>query len=316
MKNLRKNKLFIFIIDEAIKKGLFRFLPDKLYIMFDYFLNKKKLLSLNNPKTYSEKIQWIKAYGDLEKYAKYVDKFEVRDYISKTIGEKYLIPLIGVWEKFDDIPFNILPQKFALKATHGTGYNFLCKDKSSLDRDVLKKTVDNWIKQNYYTINRERQYKLLKPKIICEKYLEDQSGQLTDYKFYCRNGKPKIIQVSSSRFSEHKLDLLDLNWNKLSIFYGYPNSNKVISKPDNFQEMIEISKKLSKIFTFVRVDLYSVNKKVYFGELTFTPGSGLAELKPLSAEYRLGELIDLSKYNKNKIKNNPNFFSKPIHKPH
>lgn len=321
MKNSLKNKLNIFILDEVIKKGIFRFLPDKQFMVFDYFFTHKKMPKLQNPKTFSEKLQWIKLYGGLEKYTKYVDKLEVRDFISKTIGKEHLVPLIGVWEKFEDMPFDKLPHQFVLKATHGSAYIFVCKNKSSLDINSLKKTVTKWIQEDFYNKTREIQYKFCKPKIICEEYLEDEFGELTDYKIFCSNGKPYIVEVIWDRFTDNRGDVYkDLNWKTLDIAYiGHPYSKKILKKPSNLKEMLEISKKLSKIFPFVRVDMYSIKNKIYVGELTLTPANGLERFDPPEVDYQLGELIDLSKYNKDQnIKYNklvitsPEIQAKPI----
>src|SRR3990170_1687227 len=303
MKNSPKNKLITFITDEVIKKGIFGFLPDKLFITLDYFITYRRMPNLHNPKTISEKTQWIKIYGGLEKYTEYTDKLKVRDFIRKTIGKEHLVPLIGAWKKFEDIPFDKLPCQFVLKATHGSAYVFICKDKSLLDKNLLKKTVTKWMQENFYKITREIQYKRCEPMIICEKYLEDESGGLTDYKIYCSHGKPHIVEVIWDRFTEHKCDnFLNLNWEKLPISYPeHPSSKETIKRPENLEEMLDIAKKLSIHFPFVRVDLYSVKNKIYFGELTFTPDNGLGVFEPPNAYYQLGELIDLSKYNKNQI---------------
>lgn len=303
MKNSLKSKLNTFIIDEVIKKGILRFLTDRQFIALEYFVVGRKMLKLKNLKKFSDKMQWIKIYGGLERYTKYVDKLEVRNFISKTIGNKYLVPLLGVWDNFEDIPFDKLPDKFVLKLTHGSGYIYICKDKSKLEKNELKKTITNWMKESFYIKTREIQYKLCKPMIICEKYLENELGEFTDYKIFCSNGKPHIIEVVWDRFTDHKGDVYkDLNWRTLDISYiGFPYSKKRLKKPENLKEMLNVSKKLSKIFPFVRVDLYSINNQIYFGELTFTPASGLERFDPPEADYKLGELIDLSKYNNNQI---------------
>ncbi len=286
-----KNNVYIFF-----KKMLLQLLSGKAVVELEYFLFRKKLLNLNNPKSFSDKIQWIKLYGGIDQYAKYVDKYEVRKYIEKTIGKDYLIPLIGVWDTFDAIPFNELPDKFVLKGTHGSGFNFICHDKSTLDKKLVRDIVSKWLKENYYTRSAETQYKYCKPRILCEKYMEDDSGSLRDYKFFCFNGIPQIIQVDSDRFKGHKRDLFDTDWNKLPYTLEHPNTKELIKKPGKFNEMIEVTKKLSKQFPFVRVDLYLIGDKVYFGELTFTPGNGLEHFKPINLDYQLGDLIDLSKY--------------------
>jgi hypothetical protein len=301
MKIIRKNKLFIFITDDLLKKGLLRPLPDKYFIALEYFVMTRKILNLNKPVTFNEKIQWIKVYGGLEKYTGYVDKLRVKKYINQIIGDQYFVPTIGVWDRFEDIPFDQLPQQFVLKATHGSGYVFVCRDKSTLDINSLKKTVNKWLHENFYIKTRERQYMGCKPKIICEKYLGDRSVDPTDYKIFCYNGEPRIIEVVWDRFTSHKGDVYkDLNWKTLNIGYiGFPYSRKNLIKPDNLNAMLDISRKLSKIFPFVRVDLYSVNNKIYFGELTFTPANGVERFDPPEADYFLGKEIDLSKYNKN-----------------
>jgi hypothetical protein len=285
------------LINNLVKKRLLQILPDREFIYVDYFICKREFLNLQNPQTLSEKIQWIKVYGHLEKYTSLVDKYEVRKYITETIGNRYLNPLIGVWDKFEVIPFNQLPKKFVLKATHGSGYVYVCKDKSNLDRTSLAKTANNWLKESFYKTTRESQYKNCQPRIIAENYLEDASGDLRDYKFLCFNGQPEIIQVDLERFSDHHRDFYDLNWNPMKLSMTYPNSGKIILKPDTLQEMIALAKKLSRPFPFVRVDLYSVDNKVYFGELTFTPANGISTFHPQDYDLRLGQLVDLEKYN-------------------
>jgi hypothetical protein len=299
MKIIRKNKFFIFIIDDLIKKGILGFLPDKYFIALEYFVMTKKIPNFEKPKTFTEKIQWIKLHGSLEKYTKYVDKFTVREFIKKTIGEQHLVPIYGVWDRFEDIPFENLPQQFVLKATHGSGYVFVCKDKSKLNLKSLKSTVNKWLSENFYHKTREKQYKGCHPKIICEKYLEDERGELVDYKIFCYNGQPQIVEVVWDRFTSHKGDVYkDLNWTTLNIGYvGFPYSKKQLNKPENLSAMLEVARKLAKDFPFVRVDLYSINNQIYFGELTFTPANGVERFDPPQADYFLGKLIDLSKYN-------------------
>lgn len=297
MKDFLKHQLAAFLVDRVTKQGIFRWLTDKQAIIIDYFFTFGKLPNLRHPETISEKLQWVKLYGGLEKHSKYVDKYEVRNFINKTIGEKYAVPLLGVWDKFEDINFNKLPKQFVLKTTHGSSYVFVCKDKSSLDKKRLGKTVAKWMEENFYKKTREIQYKSCKPRIICEKYLEDESGGLTDYQFFCFNGKPYLIEVISDRFLEMKGDYFDLNWKILPIHYrGEPHSKKTLKKPKNFTEMLAVSEKLSKLFPFVRVDLYSIKNKIYFGELTFTPDNGLLVFYPSQVNYQLGKLINLSKY--------------------
>ena len=301
MNILIKHKLSAFIVYNITKKGIFRLLSDKQIMIIDYFITFGKMPNLQNPKTFNEKIQWIKLYGGLEKYLKYVDKYEVRNFISKTIGEEYLVPLLGVWDKFDDIDFNKLPRQFVMKAAHGSSYVFVCKDKATLNINLLKKTVSKWLRENFYQKTGEIQYRDCKPRILCEKYMKDESGQLIDYKYLCFDGKPRIVELVWDRFTEHRNEVfLDLDWNMLT-YLALSYAKKLPKKPENLEEMLDVSKKLSKIFPFVRVDLYSVKNKIYAGELTFTPDNGLEKFDPPEVDYQLGELFDLSKYNKNQI---------------
>ena len=298
--NKTPGKSLITFIYSLFEEKVLIFLPDKQAIAIRYFVTMGKKLNLKNPRTFTEKLQWVKLYGGLEKFTKYVDKYEVRDFISKTIGEEYLVPLIGKWNNFEEIDFDKLPRQFVIKATHGSGYNFICKDKSSLDKHLLQETKTKWMHESFYKKTRERQYKDCSPKIICEQYLEDETGGLMDYKILCFEGKPRIIQVVTDRYIDKigNYTFMDLNWGKLPMVYeGYPpNSRTVLKKPRKFKEMLEIAKNLSRNFPFVRVDLYYVDNRIYFGELTFTPAGGLEKFDPQEVDDQLGKLIDISKY--------------------
>jgi hypothetical protein len=290
-------KILNYIINDVVKNRIYKFLSNRQQIIIDYFIATKKLLKLSDPKTFSEKIQWIKVYGRLERYTKYVDKYEVRDFITKTLGKEYLIPLLGVWNSFEEIDFDRLPNQFVLKATHGCAYVYICRNKETLDIHSLRNTVKKWLHENFYNKTRELQYRDCKPRIICEQYMEDESGELIDYKILCFNGLPQFIEVHTGRLLTHNADYKDLNWRKLpmSCVLG-PNSNKELRKPKHLKTMINIARILSKPFPFVRVDLYYVKEKIYFGELTFTPANGLGRFEPPEVESKLGELFDLSKY--------------------
>ena len=269
-------------------------LPDKLYIYLQYVKTKKRPLRLVNPKTFCEKLQWLKINGNLESYSKFVDKFDSREYVSAAIGDEYLIPLLGRWTQFKEIQFEKLPDRFVLKATHGCEYNYICTDKASLDMEKLEKQISGWLAEDYYKIDREAQYKNCRPSIICEQYLEDEFGELRDYKILCFNGKPRIIEVHTARFSQHTGDYFDTTWKRLDWKIGYKKFPGSIQKPDNLAGMLDAAEKLAKGFHFVRVDLYSVRQKIYFGELTFTPGNGLTYFG--EADKILGRMLDLSAY--------------------
>ncbi len=269
-------------------------LPDRLYLRLLFFRVKHEILHLKNPKKYTEKVQWLKLYGNLERYIPYVDKYEVRGFIEKTLGEAYLVPLIGMWECFDDIPLDSLPDRFVLKSTNGCGHNFICKDKAAVDWVGLKTEVDAWMTEDFYKQEREPQYKFT-PRIIVEAYLEDEFGGLRDYKILCSGGVPVLIQVDVDRFSEHKSELYTADWKKLEHISvaSFSEEHVEITKPDTLPQMLDVAAKLAAQFPFVRVDLYSIGNRIYFGALTFTPGSGLVRFNPKSADLELGKIIDI-----------------------
>lgn len=275
-------------------------LPDGPYVYLQFFLIRKEIPRLRHPVTYSQKINWLKLHGHLESYATYADKYTVRSYVEDRVGAEYLVPLIGAWDRFEDIPFDALPTSFVLKATHGCEYNYICKDKATIDLSALKAQVNLWLQENYYKSEREPQYKLCVPKIICEEYLEDEGGELKDYKITCTNGEPKIIQVDVDRFTNHKSYMLNIDWSPLSYASSatYPGIGLPGRRPENLQKMLSLARELAHGFPFVRVDLYSVRNKLYFGELTFTPSSGFATFSPASGDIELGKLIHIEDYSK------------------
>lgn len=272
-------------------------LPTTAVIYIESIRYSKKIPNLSNPSRFNEKIQCLKFNKELEKYHKYADKYEVRRYIEKTIGKRYLNKLIGVYDNVEDIDFYSLPNKFTLKCTHGSGYNILCSEVKDFDIVKAKKKLREWMKENFYSFTREPQYKLIKPRIICEEYLEDTSGTLKDYKFLCFKGEPKFIETDIDRYKKHMENYYDIDWNKLNMKSIYKNKltenyENEISKPSNLEEMIFLAKKLSKNFNFVRVDFYSVNGKTIFGELTFIPASGFEMFIPDNINYELGKLLN------------------------
>lgn len=275
----------------------FRFIPDKLFLKIKYRLIIGKKLNLNNPETYNEKLQWLKLYDRKTEYTGFVDKYEVRKLIERTIGGQYLIPLLGVYDSFDEINFDELPERFVLKPTHTSGDIYICNDKSKIDYDLLKKKVNKWLKREYFWVHREWPYKNIKPRIICEKYMVDESGvELKDYKFMCFNGEVKCLFICLNRNSSTGLnvDFYDLDWKPMPFERHYPSSHTVIPKPRNLGSMVEFSARLSKDIPFVRVDFYEAGGQLYFGELTFFPGSGFEEFTPESYDELLGSWIMLT----------------------
>ena len=254
-------------------------------------------LNLKNPQTINEKLQWLKLYNRNPKYTQYVDKYLVREYIKETIGEEYLIPLIGVWDNADDIEFDKLPNQFVLKCNHNSGTGmYICKNKENMDCTKVISELKKGLKQDYYLTNREWPYKNVKPRIIAETYIENKEEiGLKDYKFMCFNGKVKCSFVCTNRNSKQGLsvDFFDLNWKKMPFTRHYPNSGEHINKPINYNQMLQLAEKLAKNIPFVRVDFYEVNRKIYFGELTFYPGAGFEEFSPEKYDRVLGEWLDL-----------------------
>lgn len=251
--------------------------------------------NLDNPKTYNEKLQWLKLNDIHPEYTQLVDKCESKEHVKKIIGDEYIIPTLGVWNSFDEIPFDKLPNQFVLKTTHDSGGVVVCPDKSKLDIRTARRKLEKSLRHNYFYEHREYPYKNVKPRIIAEKYMVDESGtELKDYKFFCFDGKCKMLFIASGRRkNEITFDFFDTNFNHLPFKQGHPWSDKEIKKPDNFDEMVKIAEKLSKGFRHVRVDLYNINGKIYFGELTFFHFSGNVPFVPKEWDYRIGEWLTL-----------------------
>lgn len=237
---------------------------------------------LTNPGSFGEKIQQWKLSEDLSVQSRLSDKYRVREWIAEKIGESYLIPLLGVWDTFDQIPFSKLPNSFVLKANHGSGWNIIVRDKSVMDIPYAKDCFDKWLGLNFaYISGLELQYEQIKPKIIAEEYIEEMDGDLKDYKIHCFNGEPRFIQIIGERnHRQHsgKESYVDLNWDRIRSFSNtYKQYKDIPQKPNNLGEMINIAKALSEGFLYVRVDLYNINDQIKFGEMTFTPASGYAK---------------------------------------
>ncbi len=266
------------IIKILMNKNMFWWIKDEEYVKIKYKLEMNKRLNLQDPKTFNEKLQWLKLYDRNPEYTQMVDKFEAKKYVANIIGKKYIIPTLGLWDKFEDIDFTKLPNKFVLKSTHASGNIFICKNKDEIDYKKLKKTVQKWLKRNYYLVHREWPYKNVKPRIIAEEYMEDQIGELIDYKVYAFNGQCDYVMVCFDRIKgKTKFIYYDRKWNikkefsKDGIKYG---DTIKIEKPKNLDKMFEFAEILSKNIPFVRVDFYESNGNLYFGELTFYPSAG------------------------------------------
>jgi len=281
---------------KSIAKKATQVIPDKLYIQMKFFQRMKRLPDLKNPKTFNEKLQWLKLYDRKPEYTTMVDKYEVKRYIAEQIGEEYVIPTLGVWDRFDDIDFDTLPEQFVLKCTHDSGGLVICRDKSKLDKEAAKKKIEASLKVNYYWQGREWPYKNLKPRIIAEEYIEDSATQeLRDYKFFAFNGTVKVFYITSGRLAgDRRTDYFDMEFNHLDIQDDDKNAEIPPAIPENFQQMKTIAESISKGIPHLRVDFYEVNGKVYVGELTFYYLSGYVPFKPKKWDAVFGEWIDLS----------------------
>jgi hypothetical protein len=259
-----------------------------------YYKNNKRL-NLKNPVEFMDKIQWLKLYYYTENYGYLVDKYEVREFIKERIGEKYLNKFIDVFYTVNEINFKNLPNQFALKGTHGSGYNIIVDDKSKLNWEKAKVKLLKFLKSDYSKKNEENIYKALIPKILVEEYLSDlNDNYIIDYKFFCFHGKAKYVWVKTFHDGKYRNCYFDLNWNKIKDDSNKKNNLEIdIPKPENLDEMINISNKLSEDFIFVRVDLYSIKMKVYFGELTFFPWGGKERLTVERFNKEFGDLIQL-----------------------
>lgn len=260
---------------------------------------KRKLgydLNLASPQTFSEKIQWIKVYGKPERFSRYVDKYNVRQYVKERIGDQYLIPLIGVYNKVNQINWSQLPDSFVMKTTHGATWNIVVKDKAKVNWGNAKMRLRKWLGLRYYLITGESNYRNIKPRIVIEEFINDPTGDLKDYKFFCFQGEPAFIQVDGTRFTNHQRDLFDLDWNKIPVRLKYKNFIESPPKPARLAEMIQVARQLSEGLPFVRVDLYYTNDRIYFGELTFTPGNGFERFTPRSYDDLFGQYLDINRY--------------------
>lgn len=271
-------------------------LPDSIYLKLVYKNRINKKLNLRNPQTFNEKLQWLKLHDRNPEYTKMVDKYEVKKYVANIIGKEYIIPTLGVYDKFEDINFETLPNQFVIKCTHDSGGLVICKDKTSFNIKEARKKINISLRNTYYNYGREWPYKNVKPRIIIEKYMVDESKkELKDYKFFCFNGEPKLLFVAKDRPFATKFNYYDMNFKKLPFKQHYENFNDYIEKPKGFEKMIELSKKLSKDIPHVRVDFYDINGKVYFGELTFYHFSGFEKFEPEEWDKILGDMLELPK---------------------
>lgn len=282
------------------RRGWLNFLPDKTYLSILYRANFGKRLNWKEPKTFNEKLQWLKVYDRKPVYSTMVDKYESKQFAAGKIGSEYVIAALGgPWNCFEEIDFDALPKQFVLKTTHDCGGVLICKDKADLDKQAARDFLEKHLQRDYYLRCREWPYKEVKPRIFAEEYLSDmETGELRDYKFFCFHGIPKLMFIASERQSEDqetKFDFYDMDFTHLPIINGHPNSSQEIMRPANFERMKELAAVLSEGIPHLRVDFYECNGRLYLGELTFSHWGGFVPFEPNEWDNILGSWIALPK---------------------
>lgn len=295
IKRILKNPLMLF--HTLGHRGWFNWMDDELYLRIAFRIRMGERLNLENPQTLNEKLQWLKLYDHRPEYVTMVDKYEAKKYISNIVGDEYVLPALGVWDSFDKINFDNLPNQFVLKCTHDSGGIVICRDKSEFDFSKARKKINKCLKHNYFYGSREWAYKNVKPRIIAEPYVLDESGvELKDYKIFCFNGVPDYVEVDFNRWIEHKLNPYDFDWNPLNFCDDSPNDYSAnIPKPMQLEKMRELAATLSKNYPFMRVDFYSINDNIYIGELTLQPGSGYIQYHPKDRDLFYGKKLELKR---------------------
>lgn len=276
-------------------KSIFWKMPDEEYLKMKYFFFIGKKLNLKNPNSFNEKMQWLKLYDRKDIYTLMVDKYEVKKLVAEKIGENYIIKTIGIWNKFEDIDFEKLPRQFVLKCTHDSGTVVICKDKYKLNIEAAREKINKRLKYNYYYNCREWPYKNVKPRVIAEEFMQDRTFEVLNvFKVFNFNDGEQIIQaIQNDKTKDECIDYFDAEWNRLALRQNYKNGEKALPKPQSLKEMLEISKKLSEGFKFLRTDFYEVNGKLYFSEFTFYSDAGFAKFEPEEWDNILGKRIDL-----------------------
>jgi len=281
------------------RTGILNWIPDKIYINIAYFLRFKKRMNWKNPETFDEKLQWLKINNRNNAYSKMVDKYEAKNYVGNIIGKEYIIPTIGIYDKFDDIDFEKLPDKFVIKCTHDSGSVVVVKDKSKLDIRKTRKKINKGLRNNGFNYGREWPYKNVKPRILIENYMSDSNDVLLDYKFYCFNGDCEYLLACTDRaIGATKFFYFNRNWEiqKEMTNDGLKYGDTIkIDKPKNLDKMFEFASILSKGIPFLRVDFYEANDKLYFGELTFYPSSGFDKNRKEKTNQILTSKLDIEK---------------------
>lgn len=302
IKNILKDNLPPFML-EPLKRAYsdvhyaaMHVVPEEWYLKRRFKKQVGYSLNLDNPRMFNEKLQWLKLHDRNPLYTKMVDKYEAKKYVADIIGDQHIIPNLGVWYHFDEIDFDQLPEQFVLKCTHDSGSIVICKDKKTLDKKAARKKLERGLRYNYYYKGGfEWPYKNVKPRIIAEKFMVDESRtELKDYKIHSFNGKPKIIEVDYDRFRNHKQAFYSTEWKKLEYARSYTvEKGRIIDRPQALGEMLELAEKLASGCSYLRTDFYSIDNQLYFGEMTFYPAAGFGSWNPKEIEEELGDWIQL-----------------------
>lgn len=267
---------------------------DRAFTTVQFLYRYRTWPRLEQPVTLNEKIQWIKLNNRDPLLTRCVDKYEVRDYIAERVDPAVLIPLLGVYERADEVPFDALPDRFVLKATHGSGWNLICTDKQRFDVAAARGKMERWLTSNFYRIGREWAYRDVPPRIVCETFLAGADGNPPpDYKFFCFHGVPRVVQVDYDRFTGHRRNLYTPEWEPIPCAYEYARLENPPPAPEKLPELLALATKLAQDFPLVRVDLYATDTAIYFGELTFYPEKGVGRFSPRSYDAEFGSWLHL-----------------------
>ena len=283
---------FIFLSN----RGFYDHMGARKYLELRYKMMAGKVLNLDNPKSFHDKLQWLKLYDHNPFYSTIVDKYEAKKYIAGKVGEEYVPRLLGLWDDFDVIDFSSLPSSFVLKCTHDSGGVVICPDKNNFDYKRAERIIERSMKRNFFLQKREWPYKNVKHRIIAEEYLSDDSGEdegLVDYKFLCFNGEPKVMYIGNDIKDDSHEDFFDMDFHHLPLQMGYPMAPVCPKKPRSFEKMKEIAQILSKDFLHIRVDFFEIDGRPYVGELTFYQNEGITLTTPPEWDERLASWIDL-----------------------
>ena len=287
-----KDKKYRFYVNGRLRIN--NLLPDKVFLKILYRVNFDKKLDLKQPKTFNEKLNFLKLYDRNINYVNMVDKYEAKKYFSNLCGEQHVIKTLGIYKKIEDIDFSKLPNQFVIKTTHDSGGVFIVKDKKDCDFNLLKQKISKRLKINYFKKYREWPYKKIKPRILIEEFVRCNEAVLPVYKFFCFNGKVKIIQaIQNDKTQIETIDYYNENWEKLNLKQNFPNSESGLKKPANFSDMVRMAEKLSVGFPFLRIDFYNADDNILFSEFTFYSDAGIIKFEPEEWDSILGSYIDL-----------------------